>query len=152
MKTLSSFTTRQPIQILKKSVTSVFCHWSLLMPLEPGGQSIQLLICHVSRWRLLHHSLQDNQCKSREKVWPLVFFVTGDSVYDTLEQFIAGVHKAGNIFQSLKKIKIVSVYEAINSSRRFFCIQIFSGMPPNWIGLLSLVASIGTSRAEHTTF
>jgi hypothetical protein len=25
-------------------------------------------------------------------------------------------------------------------------------MPPNWNGLLSLVASIGTSRAEHTTF
>jgi|LakMenE18May11ns_1017448.scaffolds.fasta_scaffold8178499_1 hypothetical protein len=26
------------------------------------------------------------------------FFVTGDGVYDTWEQFSAGVHKAGNIF------------------------------------------------------
>jgi hypothetical protein len=25
-------------------------------------------------------------------------------------------------------------------------------MPPNWNGLFSLVASIGISRAEHTTF
>jgi hypothetical protein len=25
-------------------------------------------------------------------------------------------------------------------------------MTPNWNGLFSLVASIGTSRAEHTTF
>ena len=31
------------------------------------------------------------------------FFVTWDGDYDTWEQFIAGVHKAGNIFQSLKK-------------------------------------------------
>jgi hypothetical protein len=31
------------------------------------------------------------------------FFVTGDGVNDTWEQFIAGVHKAGNIFLSLKK-------------------------------------------------
>ena len=54
MKTLSSFTARQPIQILGKDVTSGF-------------------------------------------------FVTRDGVYGTWEQFIAGVHKAGNIFQSLKK-------------------------------------------------
>jgi hypothetical protein len=54
MKTLSSFTAREPIQISGKDVTSGF-------------------------------------------------FVTGDGVYDTREQFIAGAHKAGNIFQSLKK-------------------------------------------------
>jgi hypothetical protein len=48
-KTLSSFTARQPIQILGKGVTSLV-------------------------------------------------FVTGDGVYDTWDQFIAGVHKAGNIF------------------------------------------------------
>ena len=49
MKTLSSFTARQPIQILGKGVTSGVV-------------------------------------------------VTGDGVYDTWEQFIAGVHKVGNIF------------------------------------------------------
>ncbi len=43
-KTLSSFTTRQQIQVLKKSVTSVFFVRSLLMPLAPVEQSIQLLI------------------------------------------------------------------------------------------------------------
>ena len=48
-KTLSSITTRQPIQILGKGVTSGVV-------------------------------------------------VTGDGVYDTWDQFIAGVHKAGNIF------------------------------------------------------
>ena len=45
-----------------------------------------------------------------------------------------------------KRMKIVPVCEAINSSRRVFSIQIFGVMPP------TLVASIGTSRAEHTTF
>jgi hypothetical protein len=30
------------------------------------------------------------------------FFVTGDGVYNTWDQFIAGVHKVGNIFLSLK--------------------------------------------------
>ncbi len=51
MKTSSSFTARQPMQISGKGVTSGF-------------------------------------------------FVTGDGVYDTWEQFIAGVHKAGNIFKA----------------------------------------------------
>ncbi len=49
MKTSSSFTARQPIQISGKDVTSGF-------------------------------------------------YVTGEGVYDIWEQFIAGVHKAGNIF------------------------------------------------------
>jgi hypothetical protein len=49
MKTLSSFTAIQPIQILGKGVTSGVV-------------------------------------------------VTGDGFYDTWEQFIAGVHKVGNIF------------------------------------------------------
>ncbi len=77
MKTLSSVTTRQPIQILKKVWPLFFCHWSLLMPLAPAGQSIQLLICHVSRWRLCHRSPEDNQSKSQEKMWPLVFLSLG---------------------------------------------------------------------------
>jgi hypothetical protein len=57
MKTLSSFTTRQPIQVLKKSVTSVcFCHWSLLTPLAPAEQSIQLLI-GAEQQLLLYHTI-----------------------------------------------------------------------------------------------
>ncbi len=56
MKTLSLFTTRQPIKILKKSVTSVFfCHWSLLMLLAPVEQSIKLLI-GAQQQLLLYHT------------------------------------------------------------------------------------------------
>jgi hypothetical protein len=33
--------------------TEIVCHWSFLMLLAPAQQSIQLLICHRSRWRLL---------------------------------------------------------------------------------------------------
>ena len=53
--------------------TEIVCHWSLLISLELAEQSIQLFICHVSRWRLCHCSQQDNQSKSWKKVWPLFF-------------------------------------------------------------------------------
>ncbi len=33
-------------------ITEIVCHWSLLMLLELAEQSIQLLKCHISRWRL----------------------------------------------------------------------------------------------------
>ncbi len=44
--------------------TEIVCHWSLLMLLELAEQSIQLLKCHISRWRLCHRALQNNQSKS----------------------------------------------------------------------------------------
>jgi len=53
--------------------TEIVCHWSLLMSLELAEHSIQLLTCHISRWRLCHCSQQDNQSKSWKKVWPLFF-------------------------------------------------------------------------------
>ncbi len=82
-----------------KSVASIFfCHWSLLMPFAPAGQSIQLLICHVSRWRLFSSFTARQPIQISGKDVTSGFFVTGDGVYDTWEQFIAGVHKAGNIF------------------------------------------------------
>ncbi len=37
------------------------------MLLELAEQSIQLLTCHISRWRLCQHSPQDNQSKSWKK-------------------------------------------------------------------------------------
>ena len=40
--------------------TEIVCHWSLLMLLEIAEQSIQLLTCHISKWRLCHCSPQDN--------------------------------------------------------------------------------------------
>ena len=57
MKTLSSFTTRQPIQILKKVLPLFFCHWSLLMPLAPVEQSIQLPI-GAEQQLLLYHTIK----------------------------------------------------------------------------------------------
>ncbi len=130
----------------------MFCHWSLLMPLAPAGQSIQLFICHISRWRLCHCSPQDNQSKSWEKVWPLDFLSLG-MVSMTPGNILLLVYIRLEISsKAYKIIKIVPVCKAINSSHKFFSIQIFDVIPPNWKGLLSLVASIGTSRAEYTTF
>ncbi len=40
----------------KKCDLCLFCHWSLLMPLAPARQSIQLLICHINRRILCHRS------------------------------------------------------------------------------------------------
>ncbi len=42
------------------------------MLLELAEQSIQLLKCHISRWRLCHRCPQDNQSKSWKK-WGLCF-------------------------------------------------------------------------------
>jgi hypothetical protein len=70
MKTLSSFTTRQPIQILKKSVTSVFL--SLTSVAEHttsyrGRATTSFISYHqLKTWSLLS---KDNQSKSWEKVW-----------------------------------------------------------------------------------
>ncbi len=40
------------------------------MSLALAEQSIQLLTCQISRWRLCHRLPQDNQSKSWKKVWP----------------------------------------------------------------------------------
>ncbi len=136
-----------------KKVWPLFvCHWSLFMPLAPAGQSIQLFICHISRWRLCHCSPQDNQSKSWEKVCPLDFLSLGKVSMTPGNILLLVYIRLGISSKAYKIIKIVPVCKAINSSRKFFSIQIFDVIPPNWKGLLSLVASIGTSRAEHTTF
>jgi hypothetical protein len=98
MKTLSSFTTRQPIQILKKSVTSVF---------------LSLITSHAVSTSRAEHTTSYMSCKQMKtlssftarqpiQIWgkgvTSGFFVTGDGVYDSWEQFSVGVYKAGNIF------------------------------------------------------
>ena len=98
MKTLSSFNTRQPIQVLKKSVTSVF---------------LSLITSHALSTSRAEHTTSYVSCKQMKtsssftarqpiQIWgkgvTSGLFVTGDGVYDTWEQFIAGVHKVGNIF------------------------------------------------------
>ncbi len=65
IKTLLLLTTRQCIQWKFIYIhTEIVCHWSLLMSLALAEHSIHLLTCHLSRWRLCHHSPQDNQSKS----------------------------------------------------------------------------------------
>ncbi len=116
------------------------------------GRAYNFLYVIISRRRLCHRSKQDNQSKFREKVWPLVLLSLG-MVSMTPGNSLLLVHiRLGISSKAKKRMKIVPFCEAINSSRRFFSIQIFGVMPPNWNGFLSLVASIGTSRAEHTTF
>jgi hypothetical protein len=53
--------------------TEIVRQWSLLMLLELAEQSIQLLKCLISRWRLCHRSPPDFQSKSWKKVWSLIF-------------------------------------------------------------------------------
>ncbi len=98
MRTLSSFTTRQPIQILKKV-------WPLFV--------LSLITSHaVSTSRAEHTtsymSYQQTETLSsftaRQPIQILGkgvtsgVVVTGDGVYDTWEQFIASDLKVGNIF------------------------------------------------------
>jgi hypothetical protein len=102
MKTLSSFTTRQPIQILKKSVTSVF--FSLITSLAISTSRAEQTTSYMSckQMKTLSSFTVRQPIQISGKGVTSGFFVTGDGVYDTWEQFIAGVHKVGNIFLSLK--------------------------------------------------
>jgi hypothetical protein len=98
MKTFSSFTTRQPIQILKKV-------WPLFV--------LCLITSHDVSNSRAERTTSYMSCKQRKTLSSFTarqpiqilgkgvtsgFVVTGDGVYDTWEQFIAGVHKNGNIF------------------------------------------------------
>jgi hypothetical protein len=153
MKTLSLFTTRKPIQNLKKSVTSIFLSLITSHAISTTqGRAYNFLYVIISRQRLCHRSPQDKQSKFREKVWPLVLLSLGMVCITPGNSFLLVYIRLGISSKAKKRMKIIPVCEAINSSRRVFSIQIFCVIPPNWNGLFSLVASIGTSRAEHTTF
>jgi hypothetical protein len=77
MKTLSSFTTRQPIQVLKKCVTSVFLSLITSHAISAsraehttsywGRATTSFISYHqLKTWSLLS---KHNQSKSWEKVW-----------------------------------------------------------------------------------
>ncbi len=77
MKTLSSFTTRQPIQVLKKSVTSVFLSLITSHAISTsraehttyyrGRATTSFISYHqLKTWSLLS---KNNQYKSWEKIW-----------------------------------------------------------------------------------
>ncbi len=168
------------------------------MSLALAEQSIQLLTCHISRWRLFHRSPQDNQSKSWKKVWPLFVFslitphalstsraehktsymssnqrktmssfnarepiqilgkgmtfgvvVTGDGVYDTWEQFMAGVHRLGISSKAKKKLKLFLSVRPSTPLASFFlskysvsCLQTEIGCCPWWLPLAPAEQSI----------
>jgi hypothetical protein len=96
MKTLSLFTTRQPIQILKK-VASVFLSLITSHAFSTSrAEQTTYILCKQMKTLSLFTARQLIQISGKDVTSG--FFVTGDGVYDTWEQFIAGVHKAGNIF------------------------------------------------------
>jgi|LakMenE18May11ns_1017448.scaffolds.fasta_scaffold9811447_1 hypothetical protein len=103
-------------------------------------QSIQLLICHLSRWRLCHCSPQDNQSKSWKKVWPLfvLSLITSHAISTSRAEHTTS-------YMSYKQTKTLSSFTTRQP------IQILKKGVTSFV--LSLVTShvVGTSRAEHTT-
>jgi hypothetical protein len=98
MKTLSLFTTRQPIQILKKVWPLYFLSLvtSEAFSTSRAEHTTSYMSCKQMKTLSSFTARQPIQISGKDVTSG--FFVTGDGVYDTWEQFIAGVHKAGNIF------------------------------------------------------
>ena len=106
-------------------------------------------IYHVSRWRLCHRSSQDNQSKSQEKMWPLVFLSLGMVFMTPGNSLLLVYIRLGISSKAKKRMKIVPVCEAINSSRRVFlskysvsCLQTEMGCCPWWLPLAPAEQSI----------
>ncbi len=100
--------------------TEIVCHWSLLMLLELAEQSIQLLTCHISRWRLCHCSPQDNQSKSWNKVWPLFFLslITSHSISTSRAEHTTSYRgRATTSFISYHQLKTWSLLSKENQSK-----------------------------------
>ena len=119
------------------------------MLLELAEQSIQLLKCHISRWRLCHRSPQDNQSKSWKKVWPLfvLSLITSHAVSTSRAEHTTSYRgRATTSFISYHQLKTWSLLSKDNQSKSWEKVW------ANW-NCLSLVTShvVGTSRAEHTT-
>jgi len=112
--------------------TEIVCHWSLLMSLELAEHSIQLLTCHISRWRLCHCSQQDNQSKSWKKVWPLFFLslITSHAVSTSrAEQTTFYRGRATTSFISYHQLKTLSLLSKVlkkSVTSVFFVIDHFS--------------------------
>jgi hypothetical protein len=129
--------------------TEIDCHWSLLMLLELAEQSIQLLKCHISRWRLCHCSPHDNQSKSWKKVSPLFFLslITSHAISTSRAEHTTSCRgRATTSFISFHQLKTWALLSKDNQSKSWEKVW------KNW-NCLSLVTShvVGTRRAEHTT-
>ena len=127
------------------------------MSLELAEQSIQLLTCHISRWRLCYCSPQDKQSKSWKKVWPLFFLslITSHAISTSRAEHTTSYRgrattsyrgRATTSFISYHQLKTWSLLSKDNQSKSWEKVW------ANW-NCLSLVTShvVGTSRAQHTT-
>ncbi len=127
----------------------MFCHWKLPMPLAPAGQSMQLLICYISRRRLCHRSPQDNQSKSWEKVSPLVLLSLGMVsmtpgtslllVYIRLE-YLLKIKKELKLFLSVRPSTALASF--FLSKYSVSCLQTEMGWCPWWLPLAPAEQSI----------
>ncbi len=95
------------------------------------GRAYNFLYVIISRRRLCHRSPQNNQSKSREKVWPLVLLSLGMVSMTPGKSLLLVYIRLGISSKAKKRMKIVPVCEAINSSCRVFSIQIFGVLPSN---------------------
>ncbi len=84
------------------------------------GRAYNFLYVIISRLRLCHRSPQDNQSKSRKKVWPLVFLSLGMVSMTPGNSLLLVFIRLGISSKAKKRMKIVPVCEAINSSRKVF--------------------------------
>ncbi len=119
------------------------------MSLELAEHSIQLITCHISRWRLCHCSQQDNQSKSWKKMWPPFFLslITSHVASTSRAEHTTSCRgRATTSFISYHQLNTWSLLYKDNQSKSWEKVW------ENWY-CLSLVTShvIGTSRAEHTT-
>jgi hypothetical protein len=98
MKTLSLLTTRQPIQILKKVWPLFFLSFNTSHAFSTSWAEHTTSYMSCKQMKTLSSFTARQPIQISGKDVTSGFFVTGDGVYDTWEQFIAGVHIAGNIF------------------------------------------------------
>jgi hypothetical protein len=118
------------------------------MLLELAEQSIQLLKCHISRWRLCHRSPKDNQSKSWKKSVISVFLslITSHAISTSRKEHTPSYRgRATTSFISYHQLKTWSLLSKDNQSKSWEKV---------WANCncLSLVTShvVGNSRAEHT--
>jgi hypothetical protein len=92
------------------------------------GRTYNFLYVIISRRRLCHRSLQDNQSKSREKVWPLVLLSLGMVSMTPGNSFLLVYIRLGISFKAKKEWKLFLSVRPPIALAGFF---LFGVMPPN---------------------
>ena len=92
------------------------------------GRAYNFLYVIISRRRLCHRSLQDNQSKSREKVWPLVLLSLGMVSMTPGNSFLLVYIRLGISFKAKKEWKLFLSVRPPIALAGFF---LFGVMPPN---------------------